>query len=320
MPDIVCLGEALIDLVSSDVGMGLIESHVFEKAAGGAPTNVAAGIAILGASSGLIAKVGDDHFGQYLKQTLADCDVDLANFILAPDYATQLAFVAIGPNGVPDFAFHVKQSADQVLTPEEIDPKYLADAAIFHFGSITLINEPVRAATLHALQLATDAGALISFDPNLRAPLWPDLDTARKTMLDMIPSCDVLKIADAEAVFLTGRDDVEEAARHLYDLGPSLVAVTLGGAGCYFIGDTGHGGVKGFEVPVDDTVGCGDAFVAGMLVYLLESEHDVSELTLDELDELFQFANATGALTATGKGAIPSMPHRDEVMEMLEEK
>jgi sugar/nucleoside kinase (ribokinase family) len=318
MPDIVCLGEALCDMVSASPGMGLVDSSVFEKAAGGAPTNVAAGIGILGCSAGLIAKVGDDHFGQFIRNSLADSDVDLENFILAPDYATQLAFVAVDPGGVPTFAFHVKQSADQMLTPEEIKADYVSGAGIFHFGSITLINEPCRSATHHALEIALDAGSLISFDPNLRPPLWPDLDTARNMMLETIPDCDLLKVSEQEAEFLTGREDIEEAAQHLYGLGPSLVAITRGGDGCYFLGDTGHGYVPGFEVPVDDTVGCGDAFVAGMLVYLLESEHDISELTLSELEELFRFANATGALTATGKGAIPAMPHRDEVMELLE--
>lgn len=317
MPDIICLGEALIDMVSNEAGIGLVQSTSFEKAAGGAPTNVAAGAAILGAAAGLIAKVGDDHFGEFLRQTLWDAGVDLEGFIKTPEYATQLAFVAINPHGVPDFAFHVKRSADQMLTPEEIAPAYIEEAQIFHFGSITLIDEPVRSATIQAVQIARDSDKLVSYDPNLRRPLWPSLEVARKRIIEAVAWADVVKVSEEELGFITEIAAPEQAAKVLWDMGPELVAVTRGPAGCFYFNGRVFGESPGFAVPVEETTGCGDAFTAAMLVWLLESDQDVSELAREDLDELFRFANAAGALTATGKGAIPSLPTREEVHELL---
>ncbi len=317
MPDIVCLGEALVDMVSNQPGMGLVQSTTFEKAAGGAVTNVAAGVAILGAESGLIAKVGQDHFGEFLRQSLWDAGVNLDEFLLTPDYATQLAFVAVDERGVPDFSFHVKRSADQVLELAELDADYILSADIFHFGSITLINEPVRSATLQAVEIASQEGLLISYDPNLRPPLWPDLDTAHEWICKGVELCDVIKVSEEELTFITGVEAPGPAMRALWDMGPELVAVTRGPEGCYYFNGQLQGQVAGIQVPVDETTGCGDAFVAGMLVKLLESENDVADMEADELEDVFRFANAAGALTATGKGAIPSVPTRDEVHELL---
>ena len=317
MPDIVCLGEALIDMVSTQPGMGLVSSTVFEKAAGGAVTNVAAGAAILGASAGLIAKVGADHFGEFLRQSLFDAGVNLDHFLMTPDYATQLAFVALSPDGVPDFSFHVKRSADQMLEPAELREEYIAGARIFHFGSISLIDDPARSATLRALEIAAQAGLLISYDPNLRPPLWPSLDMAHEWICEGIGHCDVIKVSEQELEFITGMDVPHRAMEALWEMGPELVAVTRGPDGCWFFDGERVGEVPGFEVPVDETTGCGDAFTAAMLVQLLEAEEDVSELTFEQLTELFTFANAAGALTATGHGAIPSLPTREEVLELL---
>ena len=317
MPDIICLGEALIDMVSNEPGMGLVHSTSFEKAAGGAPANVAAGVAVLGAEAGMIAKVGEDHFGEFLRQTLWDCGVDMEHFIVTPDYATQLAFVAVTAQGVPDFSFHVKRSADQTLSVDDLKPEYVESAEIFHFGSITLIDEPVRSATLRAIEIASEAGKLISYDPNLRPPLWPSLDTAHEWICKGVELCDVIKVSEEELTFITELEAPQRAMRALLDMGPELVAVTRGPQGCWFCDGRYEGESPGFEVPVDETTGCGDAFVAAMLVWLVECEKDVSDLEYEELEELFRFANAAGALTATGKGAIPSLPTRDEVHELL---
>lgn len=317
MPQIICLGEALIDMVSDQPGMGLVQSTSFEKAAGGAVTNVAAGVAVLGASAGLIAKVGDDHFGEYLRQTLWDCGVDLEQFLLTPDYATQLAFVALDEKGVPDFSFHVKQSADQMLTAEELDPLYIQEAEVFYFGSISLITEPSRGATLRAIDLADEAGLLISYDPNLRPPLWPSLDAAHERICEAVELCDVIKVSEEEMTFITGKEDPGPGMAALWDMGPELVVVTRGPDGCYYFNGGEVGESPGFQVPVDETTGCGDAFVAAMLVRLLEAEQDVSDLENEDLEAMFRFANAAGALTATGKGAIPSLPTREEVHELL---
>ena len=318
MPDIICLGEALVDMISTAPGLNLVQSPQFDKAAGGAPTNVAAGCAILGASAGLIAQVGKDSFGEYLRQTLLDVGVDLQNFLMTPDCATQLAFVALDDRGVPDFAFHVKRSADQMLEPKMLDQNYLRAAQIFHFGSITLINEPARKATLEALDLALDEGLLVSLDPNLRPPLWPSMERAYDIIREVIPHCDFLKVSEQEMTFLTGQEGIDDGAAALHDLGPEIVAVTRGPAGSIICNGTSIIEVPAFRVPVIDTTGCGDAFVAATLVRMLESEHDIADMDLEELTDIFRFASAAAALTATAQGAIPALPGREEVEELLE--
>lgn len=318
MPDIICLGEALVDMVSTAHGLNLVQSPGFEKAAGGAPTNVAAGCAILGASAGLLAHVGQDHFGEYIRQTLFDAQVDLTCFRLNPDHATQLAFVALSDQGVPEFAFHVKQSADQMFTLSDDDMDYIADGSIFHFGSITLINEPARTATLDALQHALDEGLLISLDPNLRPPLWPSLDDAYDAIHEVIPQCDFLKVSEEEMTFLTGIEDLDQGIRALWELGPAVVAVTRGPMGCTICNGEAMFDLPAFRVPPLDTTGCGDAFVAATLVQVQESGEDITDLNEDQLRSIFRFANATAALAATAQGAIPSLPSREEVEELLE--
>ena len=320
MPSVICLGEALIDMVSLRKGVSLEHAPGFEKAAGGAPANVAAGVAILGTSAGFIGKVGDDFCGRFLRETLYDAEVDLSGFILDPHHRTQLAFVTVLEDGSPDFTFYVERSADMTLAPEELDEEYLASAEIFHFGSITLINEPVRSTTLRALDVASDSGALISYDPNLRLPLWPDEATARAEITAAIELCDVIKISEVELEFITGTDDLPRGAAEILAKGPELVAVTLGAQGCYFDNGRAQGRLAGIPVPVEETTGCGDAFVAATLVKLLELMHeDLEPGDLDDeaLAEIFTFANAAGALTATAKGAIPSLPPREEVEELL---
>lgn len=318
MPDIICLGEALIDMVSTAHGLNLVQSPAFEKAAGGAPTNVAAGCAILGASTGLIARVGQDSFGEYLRQTLFDVGVDLECFRLDPAYATQLAFVALSDQGVPEFAFPVKQSADQMLKLSDADLEYVAAGSVFHFGSITLINEPARTATLQALGHALDEGLLVSLDPNLRPPLWGSLDDAHEAIHEVIPQCDFLKVSEEEMTFLTGIESLDGGIHALWELGPAVVAVTRGPLGCTICNGESVFDLPAFRVPVLDTTGCGDAFVAATLVQVLESGEDITDLSVEALQEIFRFANATAALTATAAGAIPGLPGREEVEELLE--
>jgi fructokinase len=318
MPDIICLGEALVDMVSTAHGLNLVQSPGFEKAAGGAPTNVAAGCAILGAEAGLIARVGQDSFGEYIRQTLFDAGVDLECFRLDRDHATQLAFVALSDRGVPEFAFHVKQSADQMLKLSDADLAYIAAGSVFHFGSITLIAEPARTATLQALAHALDEGLLVSLDPNLRPPLWPSLDAAHAAIHEVIPQCDFLKVSEEEMVFLTGLEDLDRGIQTLWEMGPALVAVTRGPLGCTVCNGQEVFDLPAFRVPVLDTTGCGDAFVAAVLVQVLEASEDITDLSSDDLHRIFRVANATAALAATAAGAIPSLPTRDEVMELLE--
>jgi len=317
MPDIICLGEPIVDMVCTRPANNLVAASNFDKLAGGAPLNVAAAAARLGASSGVICKAGGDHFGDFMRLNLEVCEVNTEHFLQDPDYATQLAFVAVDEQGVPDFSFHVKQSADMMLSSSELDWSYINTAEIFHFGTITLINTPVRKATLDAVQWAADQGITISLDPNLRPALWPNLKDAMRWFLEAIAKCDFLKVSAEEMQFVTGTEDLESGADVLWEMGPELVAITLGAEGAYTYNGHQGGHIPGFGVDVADTVGCGDAFTAAVLVKLLESDTDVADLDWPALEEIMTFANATAALTATSKGGIPAMPLRQQVGEFL---
>jgi fructokinase len=320
MPDIITLGEPIIDMVATEPSPDLVSALHFTKAAGGAPINVAAAVARLGGSAGVIAKAGGDHFGEFMRRTLEGLGVDLEGFLQDPECPTQLAFVSKDANGVPDFAFHVKQhSADTMLEIDDIDAEYIGAGVVFHFGTITLIHEPARSATRHALRVARDQGLLISLDPNLRPTLWPSPDEALRVFLQMVPECDVLKVSAEELYFLTAQPDLEAAAQMAIDMGPELVLVTRGAEGAYFHrADGARGSVPGFPVEVVDTVGCGDAFVGAMLLQLVEAEPEVEDLTSAQLEQMVRFANAAAALTATGAGVMGSLPERGRVVQMLE--
>lgn len=319
MPDIICLGEPIVDMVATEACPDLVNALHFTKAAGGAPLNVAAAAACLGASSGIICKAGGDHFGDFIRVTLEELGVDVEYFLQDPHYATQLSFIAKDEAGVPDFAFHVKRSADQRLELDDLDLGYIVQGEVFHFGTITLIHEPVRTATREALRTAREAGLLISLDPNWRPALWESADDALRMFLVTVPECDVLKVSGEELIFLTGENQsLEQAAEIAADMGPELVLVTLGEQGAYFYSNGEAEMVPGYQSPVVDTVGCGDAFVAAMLTQLVESPSDVADLSGDELYQMVKFANAAAALTATGPGVMGSLPRREQVQELLD--
>ena len=317
MTDIVCLGELLTDMTSQEIGASLENAFTFDKNAGGAPANVAAGCAGLGAAVAMITKLGDDSFGHFLRNTLRDIEVDTTGVVMTRDYATQLAFVAIGRFGEPEFEFHVKSPAHEQLTAEDINRQLVEDALVLHFGSLTLVNEPARSATLTAVEWATEAGAVISFDVNYRNSLWPDEDSAYDTLTEAISLCDLVKVNIGELELITGTDDVHSGLNALLEMGPELASVTLGADGCAFAAENYMDDVPGIEAPVVDTTGCGDAFVAGSLAWLVASEMDISDLSGEQILKMYRFANATAALASTGAGAIASMPARDEVIDLL---
>jgi fructokinase len=318
MPDIITLGELLIDFVPTTSGVTLAAAQAFKKAAGGAPANVAAGLARLGISSGFIGKVGEDAFGHFLADTLQEVGVDISQVCFSTQARTALAFVTLGPDGEREFMFYRHPSADMLYTPEDISPDYIRSARIFHFGSISLINEPARSATLHAVQVARQAGLLVSYDPNLRLNLWPDAETAKAGMLLGWEHAQVIKVSEEELVFLSEKDDLEQGARSLMHPGLRLLVVTRGRQGCAFFTPRSKGQVPGFSVQPVDTTGAGDAFVAGLLKGLLENPH--ADQDVEEMEEICRYANAVGALTTCERGAIPALPTADKVAQFLERK
>jgi fructokinase len=315
MADAVCLGELLIDFVPTVTGTGLIDAPAFKKAPGGAPANVAVGLARLGVESAFMGKVGEDPFGHFLAKTLAEAGVDVGPLLFAEEARTALAFVSLRADGDREFMFYRHPSADMLWQPSEVDEAAIAGAKLLHYGTISLIAEPARSATLRAIDLARDAGCLISCDPNLRLALWPDEAAARKGLEDGIARAELVKLSDEEVRFLCGTDDPEAARRQLWHDQLKLLLVTrgVGGAG-YFTRDFA-GEVPGFAVEAVDTTGAGDGFVAGYLQGVID---DIGVLE-DEprLRELIRFANAAGAITTTTRGAIPALPSRAAVLEFL---
>ncbi len=322
MVDIVCLGEVLIDFVSLESGVSLVEAPSFKKAAGGAPANVAVGLARLGHSVAFVGKVGEESFGDFLVKTLADNQVDVSGIARDQNARTMLAFVSLAANGEREFMFYRHPSADMTLTPEEIPADLIANARVFHYGSISLISEPCRSATLHALKLAKENGVITSYDPNLRLNLWENAELARQEMFEGMRFADVMKINEDELEFLTGISEFEQGAQALMEYGISLLIITLGEKGCYFYSKSAKGMVPGKAVEAVDTTGAGDSFVAALLDGLLEHNPAGQPFSIPEasaLEEICRFANGVGALTSLARGAIPSLPTKEQVKEFLQD-
>ena len=323
MAEVVCLGEALIDMVAQQKGVTIAESPGFSPAPGGAPANVAVGVAKLGVRSAFLGKVGADPFGYLLRDTLHCYGVDVGGMRFDQNARTALAFVSLTREGVPDFIFYRNPSADMLYEPGDVDTHRLRRSKIFHFGSISLLDEPVRSATLFALQIARESGALISYDPNMRPALWRSEEDGKQQMEAGMRYADVVKMNETELQFLTGIRAPEVGVTHLFNRFSQLVliAITLGEKGCYYATPTCSGTVAGIPVEVVETVGCGDAFVAGMLVQLrkrAKGREGVRHLSDSDLHRTFLYANAAGAITASRSGAIPALPTDAEVAEMLQ--
>ena len=337
MADVVCLGEALIDFVALESGVGVGEASGFLRAPGGAPANVAVGVARLGATSAFLGKVGDDPFGRFLAYTFAVSGVDIGGMVFDPKHRTGLAFVSLEANGERDFCFFRNPSADMTYAPAELDRDRITQGRIFHYGSITLIDRTSRLTTLAAIQSAREAGLLLSYDPNLRLPLWPEEAAARKGILSAMRYADIVKVSAEELAFLADKQpfvptlqwdmvSLERYALRLLKRFPNigLVVVTLGAGGCFWMRRQGESGRSaGLSVQAVDTTGAGDGFVAGMLVGLLEqdlvTESRWRQANTAVLDALFAQANAVGALTTTKKGAIPALPTAEQTAAFREQ-
>ena len=322
MPDVICLGEALIDFIALESGVSLMDASGFKKAPGGAPANVAAAVSKLGLSSAFIGKVGEDPFGRFLERTFAETGVDTSQMVFDTSARTGLAFVALKAGGVPDFLFYRNPSADMLLEPSELNRDYVSTTRVFHYGSITLISDPSRSATFTAAKIARDSGAIISYDPNLRLSLWKDAESAKLGMIEGIAGTNIVKLSEEELQFVTDIVGLEEGARALLDRfeSISLVLVTRGPEGCYYATEGATGYVPGFTVEVADTTGAGDAFMGASLYQILQRNLDaasIRKLPKSELDSICKFANATGALATTKRGAISSLPTYQELQEFL---
>ncbi len=321
MANVVCLGELLIDMVS-ETDVSLQDAPRFLKAAGGAPANVAVGLARLNVSSSFVGSVGDDPFGEFLVETLQRENVDVSNIVKSELARTTIAFVATRQDGRKDICFYRNPGADAQLKPENIGAAIFDGARLFHCGSVSLSENPCRDAQFFTAKTARENGLLVSFDPNWRPSLWKDFEQARDLINAMFPLCDIVKIADEEWEFVTGTTDFSEGAQQIRARGPRLVVVTKGADGAYFNAQTpdGHlveGEVAGFVTNAIDTLGAGDSFMAGLLSQLLQYRVLDDALNPNSLRQAVVFANACGAIATQKAGAIPSLPTQNEVEEFL---
>ena len=314
--DVVALGELLIDFTEN--GVSPQGNPLFEANPGGAPCNVLAMLAELGRKTAFVGKVGNDMFGAQLRAVAEEAGICMDALAVDPKVPTTLAFVKTLPGGDRDFSFYRSPGADRMLTPEEIPEDMVTNARIFHFGTLSLTHEPARAATQRAVALAKDAGAILSFDPNLRPPLWDSLEEAREQIAWGLAQCDVLKIADNELEFMTGETDFDRGAAILQKQYPNirLVNVTAGAEGsCAY-----YGGLRAFQPAFRlggtiETTGAGDTFCACVLHFVLE--RGLEDLTEDKLNQMLRFANAAAYLVTTQKGAIRSMPELEQVLNLI---
>lgn len=314
--DITALGELLIDFTEN--GVSQQGNVLLEANPGGAPCNVLAMLAKLGKKTAFIGKVGQDRFGSLLKEAIESVGIHAEGLIMDKEVHTTLAFVHTYPDGDRDFSFYRNPGADMMLKREEVPCDIIMNSRIFHFGSLSFTHAGVREASMYAIQCAKEAGALVSFDPNLREPLWDDLKDAKEAIGYGMACCDILKISDNELIFMTGETDYDKGAfilQEKYKI--PLVCVTLGkeGSRAYYKGMkiTGKPFVQENTI---ETTGAGDTFTGCMLDMVLEKGLDC--LTEGDIRRMLLFANAGASLVTTKRGALKVMPDRGEIEELLE--
>jgi fructokinase len=314
---VTCVGEAIVDFVSTKAGVSLSGSPGFTKHAGGSPANIAAGLSKLGVRSAFAGKVGMDPFGMFLREALERAGVDSEGIRFDRDYRTRIAFVSRSARGEREFEFWETLPADERLTSSDLDAARIARSRIVHLSSFLLLREPARSALLALARTLSRRGCVISFDPNIRKSLWTSEQHARRLLLAVVKMSSVLRLNGSEAFFLTGIGSIAGAARNLLSRGPALVVITLGKDGCFLATKRISLVSPGFRVRAVDTTGCGDAFHAALLSGILGTGSAPGEQTLRELASICEFSNAAGALTAMKPGVIEALPTRRQVNTFL---
>lgn len=314
------IGEVLIDFIPMQKGKALKDVQSFKRAPGGAPANVAAAVARFGAESAMITKLGMDAFSDFLIEELQKIGVKTDKIKRTKEANTGLAFVSLRDDGERDFSFYRNPSADLLLSEDEIEESWFVKGDILHFCSVDLVESPMKKAHEKAIGLVKENGGIISFDPNVRLPLWNSAEKCRQTILEFIPKAHIIKISDEELAFITGITNEKEAIENLFTGDVKAVIYTKGANGADLYTKNAKYESTGFKVEVQDTTGAGDAFIGGFLYKLLEKEvnHDnLIDVLNEHHQEILTFANASGAITTTGKGAISSLPTKEEILNFI---
>ena len=313
--DVTALGELLIDFTEN--GESSQGNPLFEANPGGAPCNVLAMLSKLGHKTAFIGKVGNDFFGEQLKRAITEVGIDAGYLLKDDEVHTTLALVHTYPDGDRDFSFYRDPGADMMLTENEISEVVIKDSRIFHFGTLSMTHEGVRAATKKAVRFAREAGALISFDPNLRPPLWKSINEAREQILYGLEQCHILKISDNEIQWLTGKTDYTEGVEWInerYRIPLILVSMGKQGSRAYYNGRMVEAAPFLQENTIE-TTGAGDTFCGCVLHYICEN--GLEDLSDEDLKQMLTFANAAASLVTTRKGALRVMPEEEEILELL---
>lgn len=316
MYDIVAIGELLIDFTPC----GKTEDNIalYGRNPGGAPGNVLALASKLGMKTALISKVGKDQFGSYLTDVMEKTGVETKGIVHTGEANTTLAFVHLNDQGDRSFSFYRKPGADMLLDETEVDLQLVKNTRIFHFGTVSMTHDPSRRATLFAVKTAKENGAVVSYDPNLRPPLWSSLEEAKSMIEKGLQYADILKVSNEELEFVTGKADLESGSGFIAEkYGIPVILVTLGPLGCFYRTGTETGILPTYDVRTVDTTGAGDAFLGAFLYQLIKKDKAVSQLRRQEFEQMIDFANAAGSLATTKRGAIPAMPAIVEIEECL---
>lgn len=312
MFDFISIGEILIDFAPTG------EENTFKANPGGAPANVACVLSKLGCSTAFIGKIGNDAFGRQCKHSLENVNVNTDYMIVSEDAPTTLAFVCLDENGNREFSFYRDNTADVSLSISDINTVSSVQSKYFHFGSVSLTKEPSKTAVLKAVENAKKSGAIISYDPNLRVNLWESEEEAKETILGTLHFAEIIKISEEEADFLFGETDCGKACDIIYKkYNTNMIIITRATKGCYAQINGKSYTSYAYDIKTIDTTGAGDSFLAGVLYNLIKLDKKIEALTDQEITDLLDFANATGSLVTTKKGAIPAIPTLNEINECM---
>lgn len=321
--EIITIGEALIDFIPQQKGCALKDVDGFVRKAGGAPANVAAAVAKLGAPSSVITQVGMDAFGEHIIETLKQVGVNTDKIFRTQEANTALAFVSLAQDGNRSFSFYRKPCADLLLSEDRLEARLFETCYALHFCSVDLIESPMKQAHKKAIALAKDRGALISFDPNVRLPLFDDPDECRCAIHAFLPYADLVKVADDELEYIFGSKDEERAKKAVFDAGAQMLLVTRGAAGAAVHTRAHTIETAAADVTVIDTTGAGDSFIGAFLYCLMRcgvTKVNIGHMAKEELRELLKFSNYYAAYTTTNMGAIEAMATRSQIEAFIEKQ
>lgn len=321
MKKVISIGEALIDFIPHEKGVALMNVNNFSKVAGGAPLNVAAAVSKLGGKSQMITKLGVDGFGDHILDEVRSLGVDVSKVLRTKEANTALAFVSLKDDGERDFSFYRNPSADMLLNESEIEEEVFKEGGILHFCSVSLIDAPIKGTHKKAIEFAKKNNCLISFDPNVRLPLWETKESCREAILEFLPFANIVKISDEELEFITGIADESKALEFLLQGDVEVVIYTKGTEGAEFITKERKIFSPSFKVQAQDTTGAGDSFIGSFLYQVAEGENTLESLVnlpKENIKEMLSFSNATAALTVCKKGAIGALPTKEEVLALIQ--